>query len=123
MQMAYERVYGYINRILVRVESMEGYQAGDPILLVGIFDQESMNGYRMDEEKFFDFSGVAMEYGLMTPGAREDFIRIFFGRQIEYMDVSEWEEIKAAPEFQSMSVYPAEQSIRKIGSRWIVRIS
>ncbi len=122
MEMTYERVYAYLTRIMVRVESMEGYQAGDPILLVGTFDEESMAGYRMEEEKFYDYSGVALEYGLMTPGARENFIRIFFGRQMEYAP-EETDEIKASPEFQSMAVYPSEMSIKKIGGRWIVRIS
>lgn len=123
MEMAYERVYSYINRIIVKVESMEDYHAGDSIVLVGVFDQESMNGYLMDEEKFYDFSGVAMEYGLMTPGARENFIRIFLGSQMEYTSDELLAEIKSSPEFQEMSVYPTDQSIKKIGSRWIVRIS
>ena len=123
MEMTYERVYSYITRIMVRVESMEGYQAEDPILLVGSFDEESMNGYRMDEEKFYDFSGVALEYGLMTPGAREDFIRIFLGRQMEYAADEEAAKIKASPEFQEMEVYPVEGSIKKVEGRWIVRIS
>lgn len=122
-EMAYERVYSYITRIIVRVESMENYQAEDPIILAGSFDQESMNGYLMDEAKFYDFSGIAMEYGLMTPGARENFIRIFLGSQIEYPTGELLEEIISNPEFQEMPVYPADRSIKKIGSRWIVKIS
>ena len=122
-QMAYERVYAYGNRMLERVESMEGYQDGDPIFLAGTFNQDQMHGYLLDEEKFYDFSGLAMEYGMLTPGARENFFGIFYGKAVEFPNESLSEELKANPEFQEMSNYPSDNSIRKIGSRWVVKIS
>lgn len=121
-EMAYERVYAYLNRMLARVESMDGYQDGDPIMLAGTFNQEQMHGYLLDEEKFYDFSGLAMEYGLLTPGARENFMGIYFGVGIEFPDEDIVAEIKETPEYQEMSAYPSDNCVKKIGSRWIVKI-
>lgn len=121
-EMAYERVYAYLNRVLARVESMEGYQYGDSIMLVGTFDQSQMHGYLLDEEKFYDFSGLAMEYGLLTPGARENFMGIYFGKGIEFPAEDITNEIKETTEYQKMSAYPSDNCVRKIDSRWIVKI-
>ncbi|MDO4284504.1 MAG: glucosyltransferase domain-containing protein [Eubacteriales bacterium] len=123
MDLTYERVYGYFDRMIEKVEAQEGYSPEDSIYILGTFDENTINSYALEEERFYDFSGVALEYGLITPGTRENFLRIYFGKPVENSMSEEGEAIRASEEYRVMTDYPADGSIARIGDAWVVRIS
>ena len=125
MDIAYERSYAWYNRIMERIEATEGYQPGDPFLLLGEYGlsetPDLLGSYAMDGERFDDLSGVAKETGLLTSGVRHNFMKIYIG--VETPEVSEetQEAIRQTQEYREMPAYPAEGCVQKILDVWVVK--
>lgn len=127
MDMSKQRVDAYYNRVLARLES-EGYVPGERFLIMG----HSQDGddrllepehYFMEDEMYADFSGISPEYGILTSGVRENYMRIYFGLEVPYVSDAEKEKILAGEGFQNMPVYPQEGCVREIEGIWVIKIS
>ncbi len=123
MKLTYERVYSYFDRMIARVEEQPGYDAEDKLIILGSFDEETINDFPLEEERFYDLSGVALEYGLITPGTRERFLQIYLGKTAENSMDENAQAIRDSEEYKAMSDYPSDGCIKKIGDTWVVRIS
>ncbi len=123
MKLSYERVYSYFDRMITRVEDQPGYDAEDKLIILGSFDEETINDFPLEEERFYDLSGVALEYGLITSGTRERFLQIYLGKTAENSMDENAQAIRESQEYKAMSDYPSEGCIKKIGDTWVVRIS
>lgn len=127
MDLSMTRVTEYYNRLLTRLE-LEGYESGDAFLIMGhsqAGDDKLLppEHYSMDDDKFEDFSGISPEYGILTAGVRENFIRIYFGMDVPFVNDEEKETIVQNEEFKEMPVYPKEGCVQKIGDIWVIKIS
>lgn len=127
MDMAKERVDAYYNRLLVRLES-EGYEHGDAFLILG----HSQDGdelflppehYMMEDEKYSDFSGISPEYGILTSGVRENYMRVYFGLEVPRLPEEEKNAVLESGQFEKMPVYPKEGCVEKINGIWVIKIS
>lgn len=128
MYMANERVGAYFNRILAALEMTPGYREGDEFAVLGHVqdndDQYTLpEHYPMDDERYADFLGISPEFGLLTEGVRDNYIRIYFGYQAPYLGEDKKEALKATEEYKHMPVYPADGCIAKIDGTWVVKIS
>lgn len=126
---AYERVKDYFSRMMCRVEAMEGYQYGEELAVIGEFCVLTENntnplsvGFRIDDQKFADFSGIALENGMMTSGSRDNFLRIYLGINMPYLEEGRVAELQKSEEFAEMPNYPAEGSIKQIDGVWVVKL-
>ena len=126
MDLACQRVNNYFNRILTSVEAQEGYVNGDEVTFVGNFyykENPSVVEFDfMDSESLRELSGVALENGLMTSGARDNFIRHYVGFNMADLSEGDKEQIAMTEEFKQMPDYPAEGSIKKIDDMWVVKL-
>lgn len=127
MDLAKERVDAYYNRLLMRLEE-EGYEHGDAFLILG----HSQDGdglwlppehYEMEDEKYADFSGISPEYGILTSGVRENYMRIYFGMEVPWVLEEEKNAILEGSEFQEMPIYPKEGCVKEINGIWVIKIS
>ncbi|MEG1847639.1 MAG: glucosyltransferase domain-containing protein [Lachnospiraceae bacterium] len=123
-EIAFDRAYAYYNRIMMKVEEEPGYQYGDELALLGNFypDLPPVVGYWMDDYKFEDMSGIAMENGLMTEGVRSSFLRIYLGIEIPDIEQERIKAVKESREYKEMPYYPEEGSLRRIDNIWVVRL-
>ena len=125
MQIAYERVNSYYNRLVMRMEE-EGYQIGEKYYIAGDIGDggPAISFYDMRHERYDDFEGVATEFGLMTEGVRTNFLRIYLGVTSSGNYVTEEEKIaiEGSSEYQEMPIYPAEGCVKLIGDTWVIRI-
>lgn len=126
MDLACQRVNNYFNRILASVEAQEGYVNGDEVTFVGNFyykENPSIVEFDfMDSEGLRELSGVALENGLMTSGARDNFIRHYVGFDMADLSEGDKEQIAKTEEYKKMPDYPAEGSILKIDDIWVVKL-
>ena len=127
MQISYERVSSYFNRILANVEATPGYQQGDLVSIVGEFhylDNPSPVDFASlyPTDSLRELSGVALENGLTNSGVRDNFIRNFLGFQVADLSVEEKNEIREMEEFKAMPNYPEEGSIAQIDGIWVVKL-
>ena len=126
MDFAEHRVNNYFNRIIASVEVQEGYQNGDEVALIGNFyyriNPSVVEIDVLDSESLRELSGVALENGMMTSGARDSFIRDYVGFDVAHLSEKDKLEIAATDEFHNMPDYPSEGSIQKINGMWIVKL-
>ena len=76
----------------------------------------------MDSEDLRTFSGIALENGMITSGARDNFIRYYVGFNVLKLSEDEKKKIAETQEFKEMPDYPSEGSIRKIDNVWVVKL-
>ncbi|MGL5260363.1 MAG: glucosyltransferase domain-containing protein [Lachnospiraceae bacterium] len=126
MQISYERVTSYFNRIITRVEGMEGYQYGENVAILGEFyyvnNPSPVEIPILNSEDLRELSGVALENGLITSGVRDNFIRTYIGFEMGNVTSEAKDEIINTKEFQNMAVFPAEGSIQKVNGIWVVKL-
>lgn len=127
MDMSKQRVDAYYNRLLSRLE-LEGYIPGERFLIMG----HSQDGddrllepehYFMEDERYADFSGISPEYGILTSGVRENYMRIYFGMEVPFVSDEEKEKILAGESFENMPIYPEEGCVAQIEDIWVIKIS
>lgn len=128
MNVATERVFNFYNRVGTRVEAESGFVYGDRFTVIGDYYTPGMyNGnilsdeYRMQDEKYDDFSGVALENAIMTSGVRGALCRLYLGLPYENITDIRRQEITDTEEFKQMSEYPSDGSIKKIDDLWVVK--
>ena len=126
MDIAVSRVNNYFNRIIASVEAQDDYQNGDDVTFVGNFyykENPSVVEFDvMDSESLRELSGVALENGLMTSGARDNFIRHYVGFNMADLSEGDKEKIAKTTEFKEMPDYPAQGSIQKLNGIWVVKL-
>ncbi len=124
---AMQRVTNYYNRIISRVESMEGYQTGDRVAVLGNFYYKT-NPSPMEIDIFRnddiirELDGVALENGLITMGVRSMFISTYMGFNPERVPLDELVMLEGTDEYKSMPVYPQDGSIARIEDVWVVKL-
>ncbi len=126
MNFSVERVQQYFNRVIARVENMEGYENGDSIEILGEFyykdNPSSVEIDILDSEDLRELDGVALENGLITTGVRDNFIKMFVGCNMAGLDYMDKEAIMETEEYKNMAVYPKEGCVQKINDVWIVKM-
>lgn len=123
-EIAFDRAYAYYNRIMMNVEAQPGYQYGDAVAIIGEFypDPNPLSSYDIDDDRFTEFSGIALENGLLTTGSRRNFLRTYLGINLPVVTDEEITAIKETKEYQAMPIYPDKASIQNINRIWVVKV-
>lgn len=126
MEISYERVTSYFNRILTRVEETEGFTNGEPVAILGEFYYKTnpapVELDAFNSEDLREMSGVALENGLITSGVRDNFIKTYIGFDMGTTTFDEKDEIMRTDEYEKMPTYPANGCIQKIHDVWVVKL-
>lgn len=126
MSVAYERATAFFNRILVNIENQEGFAYGDRIAILGEFhyinNPSPIEANSIEDEKFREMSGIALENGMITSGVRDSFIRMYLGFELPPVSGDEKESILASREYAQMPCYPEAGSIQKVNDVWVVKL-
>ncbi len=124
--LASQRVASYFNRVIAFAETTEGFEAGDALTILGEFYYKdnpcSVEIDVLDSEDLRSLDGVALENGLITSGVRDNFIKIFVGYETALLSDGEKKAIMETRDYQEMSVYPSEGSVKKIDGVWVVKL-
>lgn len=128
MYIANQRISGFYNRIIARLEEQEGFEYGDKIHICGNYSVDGefpLDTYKLYDYKYEDLEGVTLESHLFMEPTREYYLRLFLGIDTPRQQISEedLEEIKATEEYQEMPTWPAEGCIARINDVWIVKMS
>lgn len=125
MHLSYERVYAYYNRLVMSLENTGEYEYGEPVLVVGNFwpNPTPLSSMNLDDERYVDLEGVALENGLLTPGVRRNFIRVFLGYELPEISAEQEQKIISSQEYKDMEAYPKDNCIKKIDGIWIIKIA
>ncbi|WP_026669886.1 glucosyltransferase domain-containing protein [Butyrivibrio sp. AE3006] len=123
---AQRRTEQYYNRIIVKLEETEGYQYGDPFVILGGFypNPVPIASHNMNGKQLADFEGATYEDLLFLPNERERFIQIYLGVETgDIMSVEDKGKLMETEEFKNMPSFPADGCVQKIDGIWVLKIA
>jgi hypothetical protein len=123
---ATERVKSYFNRVISLAENADGFKAEDRVAILGEFYyKDNPSSVEIDifaSEDLRELSGLALENGLVTSGARDNFIKTFLGYEVADLSWNEKNDIMGTDEYKNMPVYPENGCVQKINDVWVVKM-
>lgn len=122
--MSFQQILAYSNRLVLRIESCEGYEAGMDVVLVGSRHRESAL-YPTTKQEGSKLTGVMAMADYRACWTYDRILRAFCGfTDTVYIEGSTQESNAAASEVvQSMPIYPQTGSCQVIDGQIIVRLN
>ena len=120
-----EQAGQFYNRLIVRIESEEGYDPDMKVALVGTFDPDSYMHYPELDQIRITFYQEETLIANNYPGNRDlqAFFRLYDDFTPHVLTSDKSAAYAELPEVQEMSCYPADGSIRIIGDTVVVKLS
>lgn len=133
-ELNYEATYGYLNRMLMRIEQMEEYQSNPDIKICFINETANEKFHitilaenpSINQEIFAECDDmVATNNGSLVKNIKDiyDFYDNFLGISLSRVSDEEYFEIGRTNEFEEMEVYPANNSIKVINGVLTVKVA
>ncbi len=121
LEMQYENSYAFVNRLVSRIESTEGYQPKNPVAIIGKVPS------LVTKSQFNELNslGVIFNDDLQIIQARdclERFINDWAGVKLVFAKPEQKKEISHSAEFKNMPPYPLKGSIRVIDNVTVVKL-
>ena len=119
VQLVYENSFALANRIVARVEGMEGFHRDIPVVLAG--NPASTYGNRVAFPQLEEFPG--MYTSLVNEYCGTHFIRAFIGMHKRCATPEQREEVMESGVLETMPIYPAQGSIQEYNGMILVKLS
>ena len=119
LQLNYENTYAIANRIVDRVESLDGYTTDTSVALIGSVNQE-LYGTRKYYAKDFEVS-LSSET-LFPPLIYQVFLWHYIGSDMPYPTAEQYDFLNNSKEVADMPVYPANGSVAMINGIAVVKL-
>lgn len=132
-ELNYEVTYGYLNRMLMRIEETEAYEE-DGNIPVCFINETPQWKYHIDlltqnypeKHRVFDECDnmVGCNVHTMIKNTHDiyDFYEIFLGMELTRVGLEEAERLGETEEFQKMGIYPAQDSMKVIDGVLVIKI-
>ncbi len=117
MFLQYENAYSFYSILLSRAESLEGFNEGTKLALIGHQDNTLTS---FDEIDTGYITGVERE--LVNIYSRENFLRRYIGTDIPLAGAEETARLEATAEFADMAEYPYYGSVKMIDGYAVVKL-
>lgn len=110
----YEKTYGYMLRLLDRMEQTEGYYQGIPVALIGVVSSEEYPSTDLTEGVTGSMIGLPGDYLVYKAADYEIFWKQYMGASINILPQEKIGEIYYWEDYISMESFPAKDSIKVI---------
>lgn len=110
----YEKTYAYCLRLVDRMEQTEGYYTGIPVAMIGVQNSDNYPETDITESVTSDMIGMTGDYLIYTDTNYQSFIKNYLGVTINLVSDEEMEEIYQTPEYQELSSFPANDSMKVV---------
>lgn len=119
LQLNYENTYAIANRVIGRIEELDGYTAGSPIALFGDVNQEAYGTKKYYTEVF----GVSLNgEALFPPLVQCNFLRYYIGSVMPTLTAEQYDLLNNSEEVAAMPVFPADGSVAMIDGIAVVKL-
>lgn len=115
LELCYENSFALANRIVVQVEMLDDYSAGDPVAIIGYPSSDSYGNM----DKYQEYSHVVGNFNLLPYKA---FFQHYIGLHISSLSGEQLAELKASEVVAAMPVYPARGSIAMVNGIAVVKL-
>lgn len=110
----------YLNRLITRIESTEGYNDGNMVALIGGFPDKTENHMWRDPKVPFNYDINTITF--LKENIRLQFLKNVVGKKIYIVSDDQTKKIAKLKEVKSMSSYPSYGSIKKIDNIIVVKL-
>lgn len=115
------------NRIVYSVESMEDFEYGEKLLVMG---RPQMGNYPLPDERLEAICRGMISHYSQIFGAEDQIangwitaLNYYVGVNYERVSPEERKEILSSEEYKNMDIYPSENAVKKIGDIVVVKLS
>ncbi len=125
MKMTYDQAVAVAERIVDRMENMEGYYTGMPVMISGII--EDGNYQRDDSYQTYTVGGVSnimIFHGgrMISQEGWRRFLILYLGMPMNFVGDETYLAITETEEFENMGVYPDTTSVQIIDGVMVVKL-
>lgn len=114
LQKKYEKTYAYCLRLADRMEQTEGYYTGMPVAMTGVQNKENLPETDITGAVTGNMIGMTGDYLLYTDTNYQSFMKHYLGVTMELVSDEEMERIYRTKEYQELSSFPAEGSMKVV---------
>ena len=122
LEQRYEKTYSLCLRIADRLEQTEGYEAGDPVAIVGGYPNwGKYPPSEITQEVTILFFGAMGDFSTNSAEKYAEFMKHYLNVTISVPTPEEQTEVAETLEFLYMPYFPEANSIKQINGIWIVK--
>ena len=122
LEQRYEKTYALCMRIADRLEQTEGYEAGDPVAIVGGYPNwGKYPPSEITQDVTILFFGAMGDFSTNSAEKYAEFMKHYLNVTICVPTEKEQAEVAETLEFLYMPYFPDANSIKKINGIWIVK--
>ena len=114
LQKKYEKTYAYCLRLADRMEQTEGYYTGMPVAMVGVQSKENLPETDITKAVTGNMIGMPGDYLVYADTNYQAFMKHYLGVTIELVSDEEMERIYRSREYQELSSFPKEGSMKVV---------
>lgn len=111
MNLKYEKSYGFMNRVLDRIEQTEGYDQAEKLAVFGRVSMDDNISTGQVHESLPYMTGIMGNRFVAHPLHYERMLKHFFGFSLELVEDEQKEELMQTTLYNEMGIWPAEDSI------------
>lgn len=113
------QIENYLNSMVVQVRMTEGFDTDKKWAIIGNLEDPLLNNWW---QYVPTYAGNANVYRLFNSYSRSAWIKNYFGYSIPWADEQTISDIQETEEFNNMSVWPNEGSIKVIGDTVVIKL-
>lgn len=114
LQKKYEKTYAYCLRLADRMEQTKGYYTGMPVAMIGVQNQENLPETDITGAVTSNMIGMTGDYLVYTDTNYQAFMKHYLGITINLVPDEEMERIYTTKEYQELSSFPQEGSMKVV---------
>ncbi|RKQ34295.1 glucosyltransferase domain-containing protein [Oceanobacillus halophilus] len=123
MELRYEKSYAFMNRLLDRIEQLEGYDNVSQVAILGYHHVETNLSSNKVRENIPGMTGVIGETFLSAPYHFTGMWATFFGENFSFVNQDRLSELRENDLVQEMNAWPAKESVVIIDDVVVIKLS
>lgn len=108
MQLSYEKSYGLIQRMAMRMEELEGFETCTELAVIGTLQDSMAVSFNLPP----DMTGFTEGYIMSSPLHFQSMLKNYCGIELDLVDQDRLEEMKETESYQNMKSWPRADSIQ-----------
>lgn len=122
MNLKYERSYAFLNRVVDRIEQIEGYDNTTKLAVLGRISMDDNVSTMEVPESVPKMTGMLGNRFLAHPAHYKRMMRNYMGVSYDLVTKEEREEIISSELYDEMEIWPATSSVQILGDTIIIKL-
>ncbi len=122
MNESYEKTYGYLVRLIDRMEQTEGYYPGMKVAMVGVVSKESYPETNITLDITGNIRGTNQTIIPYKAEMYANFMSHYMNYELNFLEGEELEEVYYSDEYQELESFPSVNSMRVVNDTLYIKL-